>query len=387
MNARERVYRAVDGGQPDRVPVVPKIWVDLGARLTGRSLVDVIADPLVALRVIAESGRLCQVDAVRLFHFPARLVREQGGQVFEVDGSGDVLGEIDMEGGLQTHLTNASIYDVEDPYFMAHHHFWTADSPIVIDLADADRIAAPDKSYYEELGWGERHARVATELGEDIATLGDCSSATMAFLVCLRGMNQAMLDLVDAPELVHRIMDRGVAIAVEKARFNLDRGVRILRLNDSVGNMSVMSPPHWREFVAPRMKAFCDEVHGYCPEARVYCHICGDILPIAEDLVDTGLDCIGPLDPLGGFTPAQVRQRVGNAVSLMGGVHTLSFAESTPEEIREEAERCMEQAGPVGFVLGSGCVVPRSAQLANLIALREAAEGFFGGPDPEGADG
>ena len=46
------------------------------------------------------------------------------------------------------------------------------------------------------------------------------------------------------------------------------------------------------------MKDVCDALHAYDTETRIYCHICDDILPIAGDLVDTGFDCIGPLDPL-----------------------------------------------------------------------------------------
>ncbi len=377
MNATERVYLAVDGKAPDRVPVVPKIWVDLGARLTDTSLLDVISDPMVALRVIVDAGLLCKVDGVRLFHLPARKIRVEGDHVLEIDSRGEVLGEIDMQGGLQTRVRERSSYDFQNPWFMAHHHFWTVDGPIVRDVADAERIVVPDKSYYEELGWGERQALVQAELANRMATLGNCSSATMAFLVSLRGMSQAMMDLIEEPTLVHRIMEKGVAIAVEKARFNLDRGVDVLRLNDSVGNMSVISPDHWREFVFPHMKAFCDQVHAYSDRARIYCHICGNVLPIVEDLVETGLDCIGPLDPLGGLTPEDVRQRVGDAVSLMGGVDTLSFVEHSPEEVREEARSCMVQAGRNGgFVLGSGCAIPRTATRENLRALRESADAF-----------
>ncbi len=65
MTAQERVYTAIGGGMPDRVPVVPKIWVDLGARLTGTSLIDVVSDPLTALSVIARAGRDCR-DSRRL---------------------------------------------------------------------------------------------------------------------------------------------------------------------------------------------------------------------------------------------------------------------------------------------------------------------------------
>lgn len=379
MNAKERVYRAVNGAVPDRVPVVPKIWVDLGAKLTETRLLEVISEPMQALRAIAEAGRLCRVDGVRLFHFPLRKLRVDGDHVYEVDSAGELLGEIDMQGGLQTRLRSRETYDFESPWFTAHHHFWTVEVPIIRDQADAARICVPDKSYYEEIGWGERQAVVEAELGEEIAVLGNCSSATMAFLVSMRGMSQAMMDLIEEPELAHRIMEKGVAIALEKARFNLDRGVEVLRLNDSVGNMSVISPEHWREFVFPHMKVFCDEVHAYSPRARIYCHICGNVLPIVEDLVETGMDCIGPLDPLGGFTPADVRKRIGEAVSLMGGVDTLSFVEHTPEQLKEESRRCIIQAGARGgFVLGSGCVVPRSARAKNLRALREAADQFGG---------
>jgi hypothetical protein len=373
----ERVYTAIDGGAPDRVPVVPKIWVDLGARLTDTPLTEAIADPLTALRVIARAGRECGVDAVRQFHFPRRRIKEQADRVFEIDEQGGVLGEIDMAGGLGTQLLDPTHFDISDPRFMGYHHYWSAEAPFVRDLDDAKRITVPPKEFYTEQGCGHRQRQVIEELGEETAVIGDCSSATMAFLVSLRGMNRAMFDLIEKPELVHAVMEKGAAIAVEKGKFNIDLGLKILRLNDSVGNMSVISPEHWRQFVFPHIKTVCDSLHAYDPEVRIYCHICGNILPIAEDLVETGLDCIGPLDPLGDFTPAQVRERVGAAVSLMGGVNTLTFLDGTPEQIVEESLACMRQAGASGgYILGSGCVVPRDAAKENLLALREAADTY-----------
>ena len=148
----------------------------------------------------------------------------------------------------------------------------------------------------------------------------------------------------------------------------------MLRINDSVGSMSVISPRHWREFVFPHLKDLCGTLHAWCPGARLYCHICGNVLPIVEDLVEAGLDCIGPLDPLGGFFPAEVRARVGDAVALMGGVNTLTLLRGTPAEVLAAARACIRQAGERGgFLLGSGCVVPRGAPRENLLALAEAA--------------
>ena len=377
MTTQERVHTAISGGMPDRVPVVPKIWVDLGARLTGASLIDVISDPLTALRVIARAGRDCRVDAVRQFHFPQRRIHEINGSVVEVDENDEVLGPIDMEGGLGTYLLNPSSFKTTDPRWMGYHHFWLADAPFVRDKADAKRIAVPFKEFYTEQGCGERQRQVMAELGESVVVLGDCSSATMAFLVTLRGMNRALLDLIDNPSLVHAIMEKGAIIAIEKGKFNIDLGLKILRLNDSVGNMSVISPDHWRQFVFPHMKTVCDALHAYDSETRIYYHICGNILPIAEDLVETGLDCIGPLDPLGGFTPAQIRERVGDAVSLLGGVNTLSFLDGSPDQILADFAACIRQVGAEGgYILGSGCLVPRGTKKENLLALRHAADRF-----------
>jgi hypothetical protein len=375
MDSKQRLYTAVDGGVPDRVPVVPKIWVDLACRLTGIELTEVLEDPFTALEVIAEAGLLCGVDAVRQFHFPGRRIRRDGERVLEVSPAGARLGEIDMQGGLMTRLDSAAGVSSEDPLFMAYNHYYSAPEPLVNNLREAGRIAVPEKGLYEELGCGERQRAILARYGERLAFIGDCDSATLAFLATLRGMNRALVDLIEEPRLVHAIMARGAAVAVEKGKFNLDAGLKVLRLNDSPGNMDVISPAHWREFVYPHIRDVCAELHAYDPASRVYCHICGNILPVAEDLAQSGLDCIGPLDPLGGFTPAQIRERVGDAVSLMGGVNTLSFLARSPEQIVTEAAACIRQAGGRGgYVLSSGCVVPRDAPRESLQALRTAAE-------------
>ena len=186
-----------------------------------------------------------------------------------------------------------------------------------------------------------------------------------------------MFDLMENPKLVHAVMEKGEAIAIEWGKLNIDLGMNILRLNDSVANMMVISPSHWREFIKPHMKAVCDELHSYSKDVKIYCHICGNVLPVIEDIAETGIDCIGPLDPMGGFTAEQARKRVGNGISLMGGVNTMSFVNSTKEELMREACEVMCGTGENGgFILGSGCVVPRSAEKVNLLALVSAAKEY-----------
>jgi len=96
-------------------------------------------------------------------------------------------------------------------------------------------------------------------------------------------------------------------------------------------------------------------------------------------LIEAGLNCIAPLDPLGGFTVADVRRTVGDATVLMGGVNTLSFSNCTPDEVRQEAVRCMEEGDRNGrFILGSGCALPHDTKRENIEALVDAAAEFSG---------
>jgi uroporphyrinogen-III decarboxylase len=56
---------------------------------------------------------------------------------------------------------------------------------------------------------------------------------------------------------------------------------------------------------------------------------------------------------------------------------TLSFINNAPDEIIAEARKCIIQAGKKGgYILGSGCVVPRDAKRENVEALRIASERY-----------
>ncbi len=67
---------------------------------------------------------------------------------------------------------------------------------------------------------------------------------------------------------------------------------------------------------------------------------------------------------------------MGDQFVLMGGVNTMSFVNSSVDEIRAEAERCIEEGNRDGaFVLGSGCALPGDTKQENLKTLVDAASG------------
>jgi len=88
-------------GQPDRVPILPQIWLDHAAHVSGIEPLDIIRHPELGARAMLLTARHYGLDGFRTFiiYEPRRVLRE-GGQVFELDAkTGHKIGTIDMEGG------------------------------------------------------------------------------------------------------------------------------------------------------------------------------------------------------------------------------------------------------------------------------------------------
>lgn len=374
MTPENLLLNTFEGKPTPRAPVVPKIWFDLAARLTGAKPQSMIQDPMLALTALADAVEDTRSDAVRVIMMKPRQTRVEGEKLVEIE-NGKAIGAIDLSGGWATHLEDPGDFNIENPEHTGFRIYRKHEAPRVESVQDAARIAVPDRAFWEA-HFGAHVDAIKKRVGDRIALIGDCDSATLAWYIDFRGMEQAMFDLLEEPELVHAIMEKGVSYAVERGRFCIDHGMRVLRLNDSIANMSVISPELWRRFVFPHMREVCAELHAYCKDVKIYCHICGNVLPVIEDLVATGLDSIGPMDPLGGFTVAQARERAGELVTLLGGVNTMDFIQSPPEKIKALAMQCIAEGQVHGsrYILSSGCALPRDSKRENLIALRDASE-------------
>ncbi len=236
MSATQRLYTALSGGKPDRVPTLPKIWVDLAAALTGTSLRNVIEDPATAMRIVVEAAMGVEADAARLFMFPKRSTRMVDDVLVEVDASGEILGPIDLQGGLATQLSDPKRFRLERS--VSDCFLDELVQPPTVGLRawpTSIGFAVPDKTFFlrSTRTFGELQRSMIALAGDRLAPTGNCGSATLAFTVLLRQMNNALLDLLEQPELVHAMMEKGAAIAIEKGKFHIDCGLALLRLNDS----------------------------------------------------------------------------------------------------------------------------------------------------------
>jgi len=114
----------------------------------------------------------------------------------------------------------------------------------------------------------------------------------------MRGMEPLLYDLSLNPMFVEQLL-RGLAdhilrtMAILFERFKFD-GVAV---SDDYGTQHglLMSPNHWRHFIKPLL----GEIYSLARHngRTVFHHSCGNVVQIAGDLIDMGLDILHPIQP------------------------------------------------------------------------------------------
>jgi len=195
----------------------------------------------------------------------------------------------------------------------------------------------------------------------------------------LRGMEQMMMDLIDNPELAHRILDIPHNYHLAAAKKLVDMGVDMIWLGDDVGtqNGMMMSPDMWRSVLKPRMAEFIRVLKAINPELKVAYHSCGDIAAIIGDLVEIGLDVLNPIQPAC-LHLEHLAEAYGDKLCFWGSVdeqQTLPFG--SPEDVRREVASRIKVLGKNGgLILGPTHHVQLDTPLENFWAMVETITGI-----------
>jgi MtaA/CmuA family methyltransferase len=308
----------------------------------------------VTLEIAEQYG----VDGLRLFTLPEPLrVRAEGEEMIAVDPETDRrVGRIDLWGGGRVIPDEAETV-VETPE----------------DVKRIPRLRCEELLEREAFGHLQAATSRAHRLGLFVATAPP--GLTVNSLAEYRGRQRALMDLAVEPELAGRVMDRALVNAIEHGKAAVRCGVDALYIGDPLASSSVISPRHFEQFCLPRFRLFCEELRRL--DVLIYLHVCGNSGPILEMMADTGVDCIEPLDPLGGVDVADAKRRIGGRVALMGGVNTLTLLGGSPEEVYEEATACCRAGGSDGgYLLAAGDMVPDETAAENVQAMVRAARDY-----------
>jgi uroporphyrinogen decarboxylase len=185
------------------------------------------------------------------------------------------------------------------------------------------------------------------------------------------GMENLLIAIAADPELVTTLVDLSVDLNLEMAREVVARGVKIVYTGDDyAGNLGpLMSPRHFRKLFYPGL---CRVMGGF-KDLGLYVikHTDGKLWPIIDMIVDSGIDCLDPIDPQAGMDLAEVKARYGHRIALKGNVDCAQLMTfGTPDEVAEATREALRQGAPGGgFILSSSNSIHSAVKPENYHAM------------------
>ncbi len=245
-------------------------------------------------------------------------------------------------------------------------HGVEVESPIKT-LADLERYTPPDPHAPERFAAVEQAVQEFQGDRAVIVHLNDVFSLPRY----LMGMKELLMAIVTKPELVKGLVEMSVTVNLELAKEVVARGVKIVYTGDdyAYNKGPFMSPKHFREFFYPGL---CRVMQGY-KELGLYVikHTDGNLWPIIDMIIDSGIDCLDPIDPQAGMDLAEVKAKYGQRVALKGNVdcaHLMTFG--TPDEVIEATKEVLRKGMPGGgFILSSSNSIHSAVKPENYLAM------------------
>ena len=344
MNSRERVIAALEHRQPDRVPL-GELWIDPGvvdAILPGASwneLVDHLDMDIVTVpTMVYEADEVDWVD--REARHP--LFRDKWGALQIMDGAGV---PVPTKPPCIESPEDLARYTPPDP----------ADSPVVGKI----------RRLKEKYPNGERAIAVVAESG-------------WAPSVYLRGgLENLLLDFALRPEFIKDLMRVGADYYAELLPKAIEAGADLCLLGDDYSdkNGPMMSPKQFEEIILPgdaRVVTAVKSAGGY-----VIKHTDGDIRKIMDGLVDTGLDCLGPLEPVPGMELDGVLGRYPGRITVMGNIEVDLLSRGSEDDVVRATKRALATVSAVGpHIMSSANTIASSVKPENFLAMVRTTQAF-----------
>ncbi|HBG23241.1 MAG TPA: uroporphyrinogen-III decarboxylase, partial [Peptococcaceae bacterium] len=130
-------------------------------------------------------------------------------------------------------------------------------------------------------------------------------------------------------------------------------------------------PRLWRRFVFPYYKQLVQAVvdEGVIP----ILHFDSDWTRDLENLREMPKGkCVLALD--GATDIYKAKEILGDHMCIMGDVPAALLSLGTPGEVNEYCQRLINEIGPAGFILSSGCDIPPNAKPENVKAMIDSVK-------------
>ncbi len=373
MTPRQRMLAAMTNQIPDRVPVAPDISNMIPCRLTGKPFWEVyyFGNPplweayLNAVKYFGFDGWF--VDADMQYQWPGERYRA----VEDMQKLADrwivrCRGRIDGQ-----HYTTTTAYFVADSP--------TATEKIIKDLvADWSLV---EKLFAPPIGYNPARFQLQRKAVGELAAFGVPLSypGFHNWFDLVQGSVEALTyAYYDHRDVILRLRELNEQMVVRQMEMALAERPDFILLGAS-GTITLQSPSIARELALPTIKKLTAMARAAGIPTMI--HSCGKERILAKWCAEeTDLNCITPLEipPMGDCNLAEVKQKFGKKLALMGNLHTTEvMLRGSPETVKRASLQAILDAGEGGgFILSTGDKCGRDTPDENILAMLRTAQEF-----------
>jgi uroporphyrinogen decarboxylase len=228
-----------------------------------------------------------------------------------------------------------------------------------------------ENTEYALLGWGGGVCFLGLSLITD-----RLSNITMGL------PSEWMIMLMTDKETCHAMMDKSVEASIECLK----------QLRDAVGDYcfawgiaaddsgtqrgEFINPDLWEEMIKPHYARLCDWIHQNT-KWKTYLHCCGSIYHLIPHMIEAGIDILNPIQTsAANMEPERIKQEFGGKIVLWGGGCDTQYVlpTATPEEIRQHVRERLSIFKPGGgYVFNQIHNIQLNIPPENIVAMLDAA--------------
>jgi len=354
--SKQRILRALDRGEPDRVPIFEMGLNEASIVRIGRHFTEDVP-PVRHITDMTLEEQLRYMDLLSL------ILRELGNDgistvfIFRKERIGDKLVK-DKYG------TVYRLSEVGEPIPVGGPVQGTEDIAEIMPME-------PDPADLAMLQY------LVHTMGKDVAHFFTLPGPFRFSWQLRGGMEKLLLDYMRSPGLVltlARITTDFCMAAVEMAAA---AGADVVALEGDLAfnTNTLMSPDQYRRFVKP----YHAEIVGFCHKKglKIVKHSDGNLWPILDDLVEVGFDGIHPIQPQC-MDIGEVKASLKGRAAVLGNIDcSFLLPFGSEEEVEDSVRDTIRTAAPGGgYIISSSNSIHPGVKPENYIAMVKAARKY-----------
>ncbi len=374
MTSRERVLKALNHEQPDRVPL------DLGATRNSGILIPTYEKLVEYLNLGNDEARAPDHGHSKLLGLanPSEEVLKR----LNIDLRGITLGKADKS--KETLLPDGTHRDElgvirRQPDSVPYWELLTSPFSGETTLEDLKKWDWPDPT---DPGYtrGLREKALALREQSEYAVVLHLQDIIIHPSQFLLGFEKWYLSFLMDPDMISSLMDIMLELRIEVTRRALEEVgdlVDVVSCSDDIcdARRCMLSPDMYNTFIKPRHSRYFDLIHSLT-DAKLLYHSCGAVSTLIPSFIDMGIDFINPVQVSAeGMDTRQLKLEYGDEIGFWGGIDTtrvLPFG--TSEDVVEEVKkRISDLAENGGYILSAVHNIQPDVPAENIVTMYDTA--------------